>query len=372
MKDSKIWIGIVLILIIIGIGVYLYTSDSIPSNLIPAQLSSSSSAATMLSIPSSGVMLGAHIEPENNSTDEAGFTSLEGQLGHNLAIYSDYEDWNPTSAPTGFPNTSLLNWSQQHHLLTMISWRTDFAASSPTGGCATAADITAGKYDSQLTQQADAVKALGYPILVRWHYEMTNNDDDTCFNNGIPIKSDLAKAGQNYVASWKHIVDIFRAQGANNVQWVWSPSANLFSNKNGSVNPTNWKLFYPGDSYVDWIADDNYNKTDKPLSFGSDPDIANFYNQTSGLGKPLMQSETGADHDTTQNPDAQTTWIQTAQIALKTKYPAFKALIWWDGIGSAYQKANPNSNTGYGLQGPGLDAFKQMASDPHFTALPFK
>ena len=108
---------------------------------------------------------------------------------------------------------------------------------------------------------------------------MTDNDDDTCFNNGVPVKNNMAQVGQNYVASWKHIVDLFRAHGASNVRWVWAPSATLFSNSDGSVDATTWTYFYPGDSYVDWIACDHYNKSDTPASFATDPNIADFYAQ---------------------------------------------------------------------------------------------
>lgn len=53
--------------------------------------------------------------------------------------------------------------------------------------------------------------------MVRWHYEMTDNDDSTCFNNGVPVAQDSVKARKTYFSAWTHIVDLFRAHGAKSV-----------------------------------------------------------------------------------------------------------------------------------------------------------
>jgi beta-mannanase len=322
---------------------------------------------------SAGVLLGVHIGPENNATDEAGIQALDTQLGRNIAIDSDYVDWNPNSSPNGFPNMDRLNWDKQNGFIAMESWRTDFAGADPSGGCATAADIIAGKYDAQLVKQADLAKSYGAPILVRWHYEMTDNADDTCFNNGQTVKKNFAVAGPNYVNSWKHIVDIFRQQGATNVEWVWGPSAGLFTGDNGSLDATDWKLFYPGNDYVDWISDDHYNKDTTLESYATDPNIANFYSQVSGLGKPLMQAETGAYYISSMSPDPQTEWLQTAFNALPTKYPDFKAFIYWDGTNGTSGGDGSSGDGGYGLRGGGLAAFKTSINSTYYqaTQLPF-
>jgi len=316
-------------------------------------------------------LLGAHVDFIAAATSQADFEALEASIGRPLALDGDYQDWMPTSSPAGFPNLARIAWDKAAGRTIMISWRTDFQGATPNAGCATAADIIAGKYDKQMVGQATAIAAVGTDVLVRWHYEFTSNDDDTCFNNGIPVNSDFAAAGRNYVNSWKHIVDLFRANGANNVRWVWAPAASLFSNKDGSADPLTWTYFYPGDSYVDWIACDRYNKSDTPASFATDADIANFYSQTSPRGKPLMVSETAANNDPAQSPDAQTLWLTTIRTALPAKYPAIRALVWWNTANSDYLNANPKyGGTGYQLVGPGLAAYKALANDSYFGGQP--
>ena len=51
---------------------------------------------------------------------------------------------------------------------------------------------------------------------------------------------------------WRHVHDVFTAQGATNVTWVWCP--NIQGPKSTSLAE-----MYPGDSYVDWTCVDGYN-----------------------------------------------------------------------------------------------------------------
>jgi beta-mannanase len=49
---------------------------------------------------------------------------------------------------------------------------------------------------------------------------------------------------EEFIAAWRHVVERFRAAGAGNVIWVWSPH----------VAYEYWDLYYPGDEFVDWAA----------------------------------------------------------------------------------------------------------------------
>jgi hypothetical protein len=301
---------------------------------------------------SAGVMLGAHIGPEGNPNKQADFAALEKAIGRKLAIDNDHEDW------AVMPDTARIRWDIAEHRLPMISWRIIFQRKDPERGCATADAIMAGTYDAQLDRQARAVKALGTPILIRFNYEMTNNEENTCFN-GFRVKRDLPAAGTKYIAVWKRVVDRFRAAGATNAKWVWAPGHKAY--EKGI-----WQMFYPGSAYVDWIGVDDYNKSDVPASFATDPGINAFYNATSGMGKPLMIAETGAVNDPAQHPDPQALWLTTARDFLK-QHPAIKAFVWWNQRNNKVRRENPSyGGSGYVLQGPGLAAFKAMANDPYF------
>jgi len=165
---------------------------------------------------SAGVMLGAHVGPEGNPEKQARFAALEQAIGRKLAIDNDHEDW------AVMPDTARIRWDIAQHRLPMISWRIVFQRNALGKGCATADAILASKYDEQLDRQARAVKAFGVPILIRFNYEMTNNQENECFT-GFRPKQNFATASAKYVAVWKHVVDRFRAAGATNAKWVWSP-----------------------------------------------------------------------------------------------------------------------------------------------------
>jgi glycosyl hydrolase family 26 len=289
-------------------------------------------------------MLGAHVGYEYNPDAQAEFDALERAIGHNLALDNTHEGW-----PV-MPDAARINWDFQHHRLPMVTWMIALKFGDPHSGCATADDILAGAYDGQIAKQVQAVKALGHPILIRFNHEMTNLKQHTCFT-GFPVKQNPQLAGTKYVKVWKYVVDIFRSAGVTNVKWVWSPSNHAF--ENGL-----WRMFYPGGDYVDWIGADDYNTSDVPRSFATDPGINAFYNATSGMGKPLMIAETGAVSDPSQEPDPQTLWLTTAREYVKS-HPAIKAFLYWD-------DQPPRALTGNRLQGAGLAAFKAMADDPYF------
>ena len=54
-----------------------------------------------------------------------------------------------------------------------------------------------------------------------------------------------------FVAAWRHIVTLFRAQGADNVTWLWTINADL---------PTTGPIasWWPGAGYVTWVGIDGY------------------------------------------------------------------------------------------------------------------
>jgi len=56
-----------------------------------------------------------------------------------------------------------------------------------------------------------------------------------------------------FVAAWRHIVNVFRQQGADNVTWLWT--VNIIDPARGIPSPAAW---WPGDSYVTWVGIDGY------------------------------------------------------------------------------------------------------------------
>ena len=110
------------------------------------------------------------------------------------------------------------------------------------------ADISSGQWDEYLRSWAKPIKELGQPIFLRVGHE---------FNiEGYPwgiVNND--KNPENYIKAFRHIVDLFRREGATNVKWVWAPMNYSFPNESWN----DWAKAYPGNDYVDWVGFDGYN-----------------------------------------------------------------------------------------------------------------
>jgi mannan endo-1,4-beta-mannosidase len=105
------------------------------------------------------------------------------------------------------------------------------------------ARIAAGGYDSYLTSYADQVAGFGREVIISFGHEM-NGDWETWGYRSTPAKT--------FIAAWRHIVTLFREQGANNVIWLWQVNS-LGGSQTGP--PHDW---WPGSQYVTWVGVSGY------------------------------------------------------------------------------------------------------------------
>lgn len=174
-------------------------------------------------------------------------------------------------------------------------------------------EIAAGKHDEWIEQQADAVRDLQRPVLLRWLWEM----------DGIR-RRDWVYSGPDYVAAWNHIRAIFTERGATNALFVWCPNEFLF--QDGS-DPEPW---YPGDDNVDWLCADGYNWADTTESdewIGLTEIFGDFYAWAEPKGKPIMIGETGVAE---AEPGAKAAWFASLAESIEADMPEIDALVYFD------------------------------------------
>jgi glycosyl hydrolase family 26 len=110
------------------------------------------------------------------------------------------------------------------------------------------ASITAGRYDSYLVSYADAVNEYGHRtgkgVVIGFGHEMNGSWYWWGWKHTRPAV---------FVAAWRHIVNVFRAQGADNVTWLWT--VNIIRAHGGILDPAPW---WPGSAYVTWVGIDGY------------------------------------------------------------------------------------------------------------------
>lgn len=245
------------------------------------------------------ILLGAHYDGP--------LTDVETPLGRKLDIVSDYYGWNWTA------DNLVASLAKAQSRAVMITWEAGTGTVNGQYTCASMADIVAGKYDSQLHVQAAAAKAIPATLLIRLFPEFSNHPAG--YNCANPTRNPAL-----YIAAFDHVVTVFRVADVTNVRWVYAPYGGSWIN--GAA-----KKFYPGASYVDVLAEDEYNTGLTPENFPAD--ICTAPDATS-LGKPLMVTETGA-----VNAALQTQWLNSVRAVCSNLY----AFIYFDADGK-----NPNGS----------------------------
>ena len=188
-------------------------------------------------VPSCGAYWGIYSRRFGNRDVATSVTTWESMLGRRFDIVLMYYDFSNRQGPGRFPDRQMTQLSQDR--IPLYDWETrDYVA----GSYLRWADIAAGQYDTSVViPQAQRLKAYGKPVMLGIDHEM----DISYPKHGSPA---------DYRAMYRHIHDVFAAQGVTNVVWVWDVTGWLGSNRGDLV-----KSFYPGDGLVDWIGYDPYN-----------------------------------------------------------------------------------------------------------------
>lgn len=233
--------------------------------------------------------------------------------------------------------------------------------------------IVAGDFDDYIHTWARQIKVWGYPIMLRPMHEI--NADHTLIAGSYgqswaaslkDIDGSVINEPQDAINAWRHIVNIFREEGTNNVTWVWSVLA-WTSISYGGTNSVSLSSIYPGDNYVDWIGVSYYHTNFLPAPEATmDRNIQNIYREMSALSssKPMMIAEIGVMEDP-YNTNTKPEWIRNTLSfdrlqSVPFKYPRIKAIFYWnDG-----RTENPiwiESST------ESTNAFKEVISNPNYT-----
>jgi hypothetical protein len=289
------------------------------------------SALSSLLVPAQGALLGAFVGTGT-------FDQLETTLGRKLAIIHTFVGWSDDW-------TTRLAGDVAGGRIPLITWETwNNSVGVPLD------DIISGVHDSMIASRAQAAKNLGSKFFLRWGHEMNGNwypwDG---YHNGAN-----SAASAKYIATYKHIHDLFVSAGATNVLWIFCP--NVDSVPGDSWNQ--WSNYYPGDSYVDWMGFDGYNwgTSQSTSTWQSFTTIAGrIYSSISAKNKPIIIPETASS----ELGGDKAAYIGAIVPALKGSFPNIKALVWF----------HMNKETDWRLDSSATAATAaiSMAKDPYFN-----
>lgn len=208
------------------------------------------------------------------------------------------------------------------------------------------AAVAAGKADGAIKSHADAIKAFGHPIFLRYMWEMnvpaTKTYRSICYDPATDLPNGIFSP-PNYVAAWDRIRAIFAQEGVTNVVWLWNPD--------GDRNPA---AYYPGDSEVDWTGFDYYDLANVPPA----QTYAQAYKFFAPYDKPIMVGETGAQ------PAMQSTFFPALASTLETQFPLIKAYDYFDSA----NKVKTIQQVSWVIGDSEIPAFAAFANDPYMSA----
>jgi hypothetical protein len=274
--------------------------------------------------PSSGVYLGAF------ANETGGIATLESDIGRHLALDRTYMPWTFT------------HWAQRIAPDVAAGRIPELAWSAAPA--TTAAAIASGTQDKLITAAARALRDTGADVMLVPWYEFDQPRGHKRFIGG-PKK---------VIAAWRRMVGLFRAAGATNVHFVWTPMAYDF----GAHAKVDARTFYPGDAYVHWIGADAYNLPGAPFrTQGQLLDAAVAF--ATAHHKPFIVGETASLASVAATP----AWIE-AYGAWAALHPAVKAVNFFDSI-------SPKGNDFRLIAYPALlTAFTNLGQEANMGAMP--
>jgi len=213
----------------------------------------------------------------------AAHASLPAKPLSYLGVYADgvpagFGGVTQFAARTGVsPNIALYYSSWHEQFKSGFAWQAYDDAVTPAVqiepfGVSLAA-IAAGKYDGYLDQFAGQVRAFGHAVIIGFAHE----PNGSWYPWGAGSVSPAI-----WIAAWRHVVNVFRGQGADNVIWLWTVN----SQGSSAAMAGAW---WPGSGYVTWTGIDGY-YTAPGQTFHSV--FGTVLSEVQGFGKPVIISET--------------------------------------------------------------------------------
>ena len=281
--------------------------------------------------------------------DTAKLEELERVTGHAPAIMMWYQSWQ--GSPLFAANEA--RRLEADGIIPMLTWQPRHRVGNPI--YVTLRDIVRGRYDGYIRRYARSVRNFGLPIFIRLMHEM----DGSWYPWSGYSRGNTPEV---WVATWRHIHDLFREEGAKNVTWVWSVNHRSVPH----IPANRIERYWPGSRYVDWIGISGFNPGPVRVPFkwrSFDQVNRSRYLELLKYGKPIMIAETAAP----EVGGNKTGWVRRMFRSIITRYPQLRALIWFDDFDPKFPSRNDwriNSSK------PALDAFRHFLDGPHVLSAP--
>ncbi|HMC50792.1 MAG TPA: glycosyl hydrolase [Solirubrobacterales bacterium] len=278
------------------------------------------------------VALGAYV-PRGDENPEV-VSSFGNEVGWSPLIVNSFKTFD--QAPIYYPQ---LNGIHDEGAVPMITWEPQTSSEGRIG----LNRIAAGAYDGYIGSAARDAAAWGKPLMVRFGQEMNGS--------WYPWSPASGNSAHSYVHAWRHVVKLFRREGADNVKWVWTP----YVSTDGDLPLA---AFYPGDAYVDWAGVDGYNWGGSFQWKSFHELFARSYHQLLGItSRPLMIGEVGCG----EGGGNKAAWIRQMLRHDIPRMGHVRAVLWFD---DTDEKGDLRVDT----SGAALSSLKRWSALPFYTS----
>jgi hypothetical protein len=262
------------------------------------------------------------------STDE-----YEATVGHKVAWVYFSNNWYKSAAFPKATSEWIAARGSVPYIRLMLRSNVAPGSEEPTF---TLARIIKGDFDPQLRAWAKDAASFGKPVMAEYGPEVNGdwfpwngsfNGAGTTTGFGDPKKAD---GPERFVAAYRHIIDVMRQEKAYNVSWVFH--VDVYGSPEEPWNTM--AAYYPGDTYIDWLALSAYGAQD------SSDDVGQTFRELVDAGypqlakvsstKPIIVAEMGTDvRNTLLDPAV---WAKTAltHMFAAKRWPRIAGFCWWD------------------------------------------
>jgi beta-mannanase len=251
------------------------------------------------------------------------YQAWEDYLGAPISIISWYQAWGSRYAKCRPEVIQAIDDQNRIPLITWEPWKlpeTPQLALNPAGQPDFAmARILEGVYDDYIKEWAGQLATCGRTVWLRPLHEMNGNWypwGGTVNGNNPGIFRQV----------WYHLHNLFKAEGADNVIWIWCPYACSVPD----IEINSLENYFPGPDYVDWLALDGYNwgtsqSWSRWQSFGEI--FSASYSRMLALapGKPVFIAEVGCAESGGSKAD----WIRDAFRQVVSHFKQIKGIVWF-------------------------------------------
>jgi hypothetical protein len=294
--------------------------------------------------------------------DTGAVSSFRARTGRTPAVWMIFQSWEGWNQ---FPIEQARRARSLGSTL-MVTWEPwNGVASDPNWNCQ---NVVSGRYDSYIRSYARSVRAAHAPVMIRLGHEMNGSwypwgtAYAGCFqrnNNNSPAM---------FCAMWKHVVSLFREQGASNAKWVWSPNILFLDNWNDERSQErDLMTLYPGDAWVDWVGVSVYNDGAKSpwRSFRALFDTS--YRLLSQIStRPMMIAEMGVTEQGAPAGQTKAAWLEQALLSdIPKLYDRVRLVTYF----CRNKSGTGESDYRFDSSPASLAAFREVANSPIYSGV---